>query len=83
MTDLMRRQGYRKQGKAVRGLLRHYMEKMTGRSRRGHRDAEWAGYEEDSGARMGDLQTRRVPEVGDGFGGAHFCAGVDATASAG
>ena len=33
MTRLMRQQGYRKQGKAVRGLLRRYMEKMTGRSR--------------------------------------------------
>jgi len=33
MTRLMRQQGYRKQGKAVRGLLRRYMAKMTGRSR--------------------------------------------------
>jgi transposase InsO family protein len=33
MTRLMRQQGYRRQGKAVRGLLRRYMEKMTGRSR--------------------------------------------------
>jgi transposase InsO family protein len=33
MTRLMRQQGYRKQGKAARGLLRRYMVKMTGRSR--------------------------------------------------
>jgi hypothetical protein len=33
MTRLMRRQEYRKQGKAVRGLLLRYMAKMTGRSR--------------------------------------------------
>ena len=33
MTRLMRQQGYRKQGKAARGLLRRYMAKMTGRSR--------------------------------------------------
>jgi transposase InsO family protein len=33
MTRLMRQKGYRKQGKAVRGLLRRYMAKMTGRSR--------------------------------------------------
>lgn len=33
MTRLMRQQGYRKLGKAARGLLRRYMEKMTGRSR--------------------------------------------------
>jgi len=33
MTGLMRQQGYRKQGKAARGLLRRYMAKMTGRSR--------------------------------------------------
>lgn len=33
MTRLMRQQGYRKQSKAVRGLLRRYMEKMTGLSR--------------------------------------------------
>ena len=32
MTRLMRQQGYRKLGKAARGLLRRYMEKMTGRS---------------------------------------------------
>jgi hypothetical protein len=32
MTRLMRQQGYRKQGNAARGLLRRYMEKMTGRS---------------------------------------------------
>jgi hypothetical protein len=30
MTHLMRQQSYRKQGKAVRGLLRRYMAKMTG-----------------------------------------------------
>jgi len=33
MTRLMRQQGYRKQGKSVRGLLRRFMAKMTGRSR--------------------------------------------------
>jgi transposase InsO family protein len=33
MTRFMRQQGFRKQGKAVRGLLRRYMEKMTGLSR--------------------------------------------------
>src|SRR5580658_8640689 len=33
MTGLMRQQGYRKQGKAARGLLRRYVAKMTGRSR--------------------------------------------------
>jgi len=33
MTRLMRQQGYRKQGKAARGLLRRYRAKMTGRSR--------------------------------------------------
>lgn len=33
MTRLMRQQGYRKQGKVARGLLRRYMAKMTGRSR--------------------------------------------------
>lgn len=33
MTRLMGQQGYRKQGKAARGLLRRYIAKMTGRSR--------------------------------------------------
>lgn len=33
MTRLLRQQSYRKQGKAVRGLLRRYVAKMTGRSR--------------------------------------------------
>jgi transposase InsO family protein len=33
ITGLLREQGYRKQGKAVRGLLRRYVETMTGRSR--------------------------------------------------
>jgi transposase InsO family protein len=33
MTRLMRKQGYRQQGKRERGLLRRYMAKMTGRSR--------------------------------------------------
>lgn len=33
MTCLMRRQGYRNHGKPARGLLRRYMEKMTGLSR--------------------------------------------------
>jgi transposase InsO family protein len=33
ITRLLRQQGYRKQGKVVRGLLRRYVAKMTGRSR--------------------------------------------------
>lgn len=33
ITRLLRQQGYRKQGKVVRGLLRSYVAKMTGRSR--------------------------------------------------
>jgi transposase InsO family protein len=33
MTRLLRQQCYRKQGKVVRGLLRRYVAKMTGRSR--------------------------------------------------
>lgn len=33
ITRILRRQNYRKQGKKMRGLLRRYMEKMTGRSR--------------------------------------------------
>src|ERR1700674_3392340 len=33
ITRLLREQGYRKQGKVVRGLLRRYVAKMTGRSR--------------------------------------------------
>ncbi len=33
ITRLLRQQGYRQQGKVVRGLLRRYVEKMTGRSR--------------------------------------------------
>jgi hypothetical protein len=33
MTRLLRRQGYSEEGKVGRGLLRRYMEKMTGRSR--------------------------------------------------
>lgn len=33
ITLLLRRQDYRRQGKAVRGLLRSYVAKMTGRSR--------------------------------------------------
>jgi transposase InsO family protein len=33
ITRLLREQGYRKQGKGVRGLLRRYVETMTGRSR--------------------------------------------------
>jgi transposase InsO family protein len=33
ITRLLREQGYRKHGKAARGLLRRYMETMTGRSR--------------------------------------------------
>jgi hypothetical protein len=33
ITRTMRRQEYRKQGKKMRGWLRRYMEKMTGRSR--------------------------------------------------
>jgi hypothetical protein len=31
ITRLLREQGYRKQGKAARGLLRRYVETMTGR----------------------------------------------------
>ncbi len=33
ITRLLRQQGYRQQGKAMRGLLRRYIAKMTGRSR--------------------------------------------------
>src|ERR1700694_4058156 len=33
ITRLLRQQGYRTQGKVVRGLLRRYVAKMTGRSR--------------------------------------------------
>src|ERR1019366_3882136 len=33
ITRLLRQQGYRAQGKMVRGLLRRYVAKMTGRSR--------------------------------------------------
>lgn len=33
ITRLLRQQGYRTQGKVVRGLLRRYLAKMTGRSR--------------------------------------------------
>jgi len=33
ITGLLRQQGYRKQGKVVRGLLRRYVAKMIGRSR--------------------------------------------------
>ena len=33
ITRLLRQQGYRRQGKVVRGLLRRYVAKMTGRSR--------------------------------------------------
>src|SRR5579872_5796408 len=33
ITRLLRQQGYREQGKVVRGLLRRYLSKMTGRSR--------------------------------------------------
>src|SRR5450759_3675163 len=33
ITLLLRRQDYRRQGKGVRGLLRSYVAKMTGRSR--------------------------------------------------
>ena len=33
ITRLLREQGYRQQGKAVRGLLRRYVAKMTGLSR--------------------------------------------------
>ena len=33
ITRLLRQQGYRTQGKVVRGLLRSYVAKMTGRSR--------------------------------------------------
>src|ERR1700675_2632432 len=33
ITRLLRQQSYRKQGKVVRGLLRRYVTKMTGRSR--------------------------------------------------
>jgi hypothetical protein len=35
ITRLLRQQGYRTQGKVVRGLLRRYVAKMTGRSRAG------------------------------------------------
>jgi hypothetical protein len=38
ITRTMRVQQYRKQGKAMRGLLKRYMEKMTGRSRNAPRD---------------------------------------------
>ena len=33
ITQTLRGQSYRKQGKKVRGLIRRYVEKMTGRSR--------------------------------------------------
>jgi hypothetical protein len=33
ITRLLREHGYRKQGKVVRGLLRRYVAKMTGKSR--------------------------------------------------
>ena len=33
ITRLLRQQSYRRQGKVVRGLLRRYVERMTGRSR--------------------------------------------------
>src|SRR5260370_22854135 len=33
ITRLLRQQGYRTQGKVVRGVLRSYVAKMTGRSR--------------------------------------------------
>src|SRR5215204_1299298 len=44
---------------------------ITGEGRRSARDDEWTGNAEDTGTRMGDLQTPRMRAIGDGLGSAH------------
>ena len=61
VTEVLRRQEYRRQGKAARGLLKRYLAKLTGRSRA--QVTRWvARYLEHSEVQLAPQKRRRFPE---------------------